>query len=38
MTSNLTSKTPNFVMGLSIAIMFLTVGYAAFVQRDPQKE
>lgn len=31
MTSNLTSKTPNFVMGLSIAIMFLTVGYAAFV-------
>lgn len=31
MTSGLTPKTPNFVMGISIAMMFLTVAYAAFV-------
>ena len=31
MTSGLTPKTPNIVMGISIATMFLTVGYAVFV-------
>lgn len=31
MTSSLTPKTPNIVMGISIATMFLTVGYAVFV-------
>lgn len=31
MTGGLTSKTPNIVMGISIATMFLTVAYAAFV-------
>ena len=31
MTSGLTPKTPNVVMGISIATMFLTVGYAVFV-------
>jgi len=31
MTSGLTPKTPNIVMGISIATMFLTVAYAAFV-------
>jgi hypothetical protein len=31
MTSGMTLKTPNVVMGISIATMFLTVGYAAFV-------
>lgn len=31
MTSGLSPKTPNIVMGISIATMFLTVGYAVFV-------
>jgi hypothetical protein len=31
MTSGLTPKTPNIVMGISIATMFLTVAYAAFI-------
>lgn len=31
MTGGLTPKTPNIVMGISIATMFLTVAYAAFV-------
>ena len=31
MTNGLTPKTPNVVMGISIATMFLTVGYAVFV-------
>jgi len=31
MTSGMTLKTPNVVMGISIATMFLTVAYAAFV-------
>jgi len=31
MTSGLTNKTPNVVMGISIATMFLTIGYAVFV-------
>ena len=31
MTSGLSPKTPNIVMGVSIATMFLTVGYAVFV-------
>lgn len=31
MTSGLTPKTPNVVMGISIATMFLTIGYAVFV-------
>ena len=31
MTSGLFPKTPNIVMGISIATMFLTVGYAVFV-------
>lgn len=37
MTSGLTHKTPNIVMGISIAIMFLTVGYAAFVPAKSAK-
>lgn len=31
MTTGMTLKTPNVVMGISIATMFLTVAYAAFV-------
>lgn len=31
MTSGLSPKTPNIVMGISIATMFLTIGYAVFV-------
>ncbi|MFM2223616.1 MAG: hypothetical protein RLZZ78_1873 [Armatimonadota bacterium] len=31
MTNGMTLKTPNVVMGISIATMFLTVAYAAFV-------
>jgi hypothetical protein len=31
MTSGLNPKSPNLVMGISIAMMFLTVAYAAFV-------
>ena len=37
MTTGLTPKTPNVVMGISIATMFLTVGYAVFVPAKSAK-
>lgn len=37
MTSGLSPKTPNIVMGISIATMFLTVGYAVFVPAHSAK-
>lgn len=37
MTSGLTPKTPNVVMGISIATMFLTIGYAVFVPAKSAK-
>ena len=37
MTSGMTSKTPNVVMAISIATMFLTLGYAVFVPAKSAK-